>query len=98
KPRDVGQQRLSGTDVRRRLFTTNVLLARLQRHAVRTIAVRIHRYANDASGCLTDVRLERGKERRMGAAVAERDAESLRVPEHNVRADLSRWREQGKAQ
>ena len=39
---DVGEKRLRGADVRRRLFAADVLLAGLQRHAVRRMAVHVH--------------------------------------------------------
>ena len=55
--RHVGQQRLRGADVGGRLLAADVLLARLQRHAVGRAALRVHRHADDAAGRLADVRL-----------------------------------------
>ena len=74
---DVRQERLRRADVRRRLFSTNVLLARLERHPVRLTAARVNRYADDAAWRLSDERLTRRKERRVRPAVAQRNAEAL---------------------
>ena len=95
---DVGEQRLRRADVGGRLLPADVLLARLQRHAVRRVAVRVHRDAHDAAGHLARVLLERREERRVRAAVAERHAEPLRVAVHDVRAHLAGRRQQDVAQ
>jgi hypothetical protein len=75
--RDVGQERLRGTDVRGRLLAPDVLLARLQRHAVSLAAAGIDGNADDPSGRLADERLAGGEEGRMRTAIAERHAETL---------------------
>ena len=46
--RHVGQQRLRRADVGRRLLAADVLLAGLQRHAIRGLALRIDGHADDA--------------------------------------------------
>ena len=86
---DVGQQRLRRADVRRRLLAADVLLARLERHAIRRVAVRVHRHADDAARRLPHVLLARREERRVRTAVAQRHAEALRVADHDVRAQLA---------
>ena len=95
---DVGEQRLRGADVRRRLLAADVLLARLQRHPVRRVAVRVDRHADDAARRLPDVLLERREERGVRAAVAERHAEPLRVAEDDVGAHLAGRRQQREAE
>ncbi len=95
---DVREQRLRGADVRGRLLAADVLLARLQRHAVGGVAVRVDRHADDAAGRLAHVLLERGEERGVRTAVAQRHAEALRVAEDDVGAHLSRRREQRQAE
>ena len=77
EPGDIGQQRLRGADVRRRLFAPDVLLARLQRHAIGSIPLRVDRDADDASRRLPDVLLQRREERGVRTPVPERDTEPL---------------------
>ena len=77
QPRDVGEQRLRGADVRRRLLAADVLLAGLQRHAIGRIPVRVDRHADDAARRLPDVLVEGRKERGVRAAIPERHAEAL---------------------
>ncbi len=96
--RDIRQQRLRRADVRGRLFAADVLLARLQRHAIRRIALRVHRHADDPARRLAHVLLERREERRMRAAVTERHAEPLRVAVDDVGAHLARRRQQRQRQ
>ena len=74
---DIGKERLRGADVRRRFLAADVLLARLQRHAIGGVAVGVDRHADDPARRLADVALERREERRVRAAVSERDAEAL---------------------
>ena len=56
-----GKQCLCGTDVGSRLFTLDVLLAGLQRHAVAQLAVFVFRPANDASRHIALVLVAGGK-------------------------------------
>ena len=95
---DVGEERLRRADVRGRLLATDMLLARLQRHAVRGVAVRVDRNADDAAGRLADVLLERREERGVRTAIAERHAEPLRVAIDHVGAELAGRRQQDAAQ
>ena len=83
------EERLRRTDVARRLLATDVLLARLKRHAQRAVALRVDADADDAAGELSYVLPLARKERRVGAAVSERHAEALGAPERDVRAELS---------
>ena len=87
---DVREQRLRRADVRRRLLAPDVLLARLQRHAVREVAVRIDRDADDAAGRLPDERFARREKRGVRSAVAHRHAEPLRAADDDVRAHFAR--------
>jgi hypothetical protein len=96
--RDVREQRLRRADVRRRLFPADVLFARLQRHAVRAVAVRVDRHADDPPRRLAGVLLARGEERRVRAAVPHRHPEPLRVADDDVRAHLARGREERERQ
>ena len=91
--RDIGEERLRRADVRRRPFTPDVLFARSERHPIRGVPVGIDRHANDATRHLAYIRRARGEECRMGAAVPQRHAESLRVSEHHIRPHLARRRE-----
>ncbi len=88
---DVGEERLRRADVGRGFLATNVLLAGLERHAVGALATRVHRHTDDPPRRLPNERVTRGKERGMRSAVAERDAESLRIPDDRVGAHLA-WR------
>ena len=91
---DVREQRLRGADVRGRLLAADVLLARLQRHAIRAMAAGVDRHADDAPRRLAHERLARREERGVRAAVAERHAEALRVADHRVGAHLAGRRQQ----
>src|SRR6476660_928869 len=73
----VREQRLRGTDIRCRLLASDVLFARLNRHAVSRIATGVHRDASDSSRLLPDVPLQRGEKRCVRTAVAKRDTEAL---------------------
>ena len=98
KPGNVCQQRLRRADVRRRLLAADVLLARLQRHAVRAVALRIHRHADDAPRRLAHVALERREKCRVRSAISERHAEALRVSVDDIRAELAGRRQESEAQ
>ena len=89
--RDVREQRLRRADVRRRLLAPDVLLARLQRHAVREIAVRVDGHADDAAWSLPDECFARRQKRRVRSAIAHRHAEPLRASNDDVSAHLT-WR------
>ena len=78
--RDDGEERLRGAHVARRLFATNVLLARLKSHAQRGLAVRVDRDADDAPRELAHQGRFAREERGMRAAVAQRYAEALSAP------------------
>jgi hypothetical protein len=80
------EQRLRGADVARRLLAADVLLARLQRHAERGLAVRVDADADDAARQLAHELVLAGEERRVRAAVAERHAEALRAADGDVGA------------
>ncbi len=86
---DVREERLRRADVRRGLLAADVLLARLQRHAVRAVAVRVHRHADDPAGRLPHVLVERGEKRRVGTAVSHGHPEPLRVPQHDIGPQLA---------
>src|SRR5688572_26205014 len=75
--RHIGQQRLGGADIRRRLLPPDVLFTSRERHPIRGSAVCVDRYADDSAGHLTDERASRREERGVRPAVAERDAEAL---------------------
>src|SRR5438093_2044509 len=88
---DVGQKRLRRADIRRGSLAADVLLARLKRHPVRAVAVRIRGHADDAARRLPHVLLVGGEERGVGAAIPERHAKALRVAEDDVGALLAWW-------
>jgi hypothetical protein len=71
------EEHLCRADVRRRLLPPDVLLPRLERHAQRRIAIRVHRYPDDASRQLPLERLARRHESGVGAAEAHGYAEPL---------------------
>ncbi len=73
----IGQQCLRRADIGSCLFALDVLLARLQRHAQRTVAGGIYRNADDAArnGALEII--FRGKEGRVRPAKAQRYAKAL---------------------
>ena len=87
--RDDGEEHLRRADVARRLLAADVLLARLERHPQRGVAVGVDGDADDAAGDLPLEVVGGGEERGVGAAVAERHAEALRVADGHVRAELA---------
>ncbi len=93
-----GQQCLRGTDVGSGLVAADMLLARLQCHAQCRVALRIDGYADDAPGHGALVGFAAGKVRRVGSAVAHRDAEALRAADHHIGSPLARRRQQHQAQ
>ena len=88
-PGDHGQQHLRRADVARRLLAPDVLLARLQRHPVRDVAVPILGDADETPRQLAHPFAARREERRVRSAVAERHAEALRAADRHVGADLA---------
>ena len=94
---DHGEQHLRRAHVARRLLAADVLLARLERHAQRRLAVRVARHADDAARQLSLELILRREERGVRTAVAERHAEPLRVADADVGAPLARRREQHEA-
>ena len=68
---------------------SDVLLARLQGHAERLIAVLVSRHANDSAWHLTLKLLTGGHEGGVGASIAQGDAEALAAPDGDVRAELT---------
>ena len=87
---NVGQQHLRGTDVGVSFLAANVLLASLHRHAQRGIARRIFRYADNTARHGAFEFIFSGKECRVRATVAHRNAEALGRAEDNVRALFAR--------
>ena len=84
-----GQQNLRGADVAGRLLAADVLLARLQRHAQRAVAVRVLGDADEAPGQLAGPLGARREKGRVRAAVPQRHAEALRAAQRHVGADLA---------
>ena len=92
------QQHLRGTDIARRLLAPDVLFARLQREAVRGIAVGVLRDANQAARQLS---LEPRPHRHVAGvrtAEAHRNAEALGCSDRDVGTELARGRDQGQRQ
>ena len=94
----VGQQRLRGADVRGRLLASDVLLARLQGHAVRRAAAAVDRHADDAARHLPHVCVPGREKRGVRPAVAQRHAEALRVADDDVGAEFAGRRQQRQGQ
>jgi hypothetical protein len=92
---NVRQERLRGADIRGRFLTADVLLARLQRHPVRRLAVRVDRHADDAPRHVAHGRLPGGEEGGMRPAESQRDTQPLRVAEDHVGAHFARRRHDG---
>jgi len=86
---DETRTHLGRADVARRLVATDVLLARLQREAVRRAAVGVLRQADEAAGHAALEAVLAGEEGGVRAAVAERDAEASGVAERDVGAPLA---------
>ena len=91
---DHREQHLRGADVRRRLLATNVLLARLQREAVRMAAVGIDRRADEPARHRPLELVAGRKECRVRSAVAHRHAEALRVADDDVGTPFAGRRQQ----
>ena len=75
---------LCGAHVGSRLLPSDVLLARLQRHAQRLVSSAVPSDADDAAGELSFIPLFRGEECGVGTTVSEGYAEALRIPNGHV--------------
>jgi hypothetical protein len=84
------QQHLRRADVRRRLLAPDVLLARLQREAVRRSAVGVDGHADEAPRHRALEVVTRGKIARVRAAVPHRHAEALRRADDDIGAPFAR--------
>ena len=93
--RDVGEERLRRADVRGGLFAADVLLSRLQRHAIGALAARIDRHPDDPARRLANVAVARRQERRVWPAVSKRHPEPLRVADDGVGAHFAGGNEEG---
>ena len=93
-----GEQHLGGADIRRRLLAPDVLLAGLHRHAQGVVTVDVLGQADDASRDLPLETVAGGEEGGMGAAEAERHAETLRRADGDVGPLLARRRDQGQGE
>ena len=92
------QQRLCRTDIRRRTFALDVLLAHLERHSQRLVAETVHRHADDAARHITFVGVFGRQITGLRTAETHRDPETLRRTDHDIRAPLARRLEQREAQ
>ena len=92
--RDHREQDLRRADVRRRLLPADVLLARLQREAVRRPAVRVDGHADQATRHRALVLVARCEVAGMRSAVAHRHAETLRRADDDVGAPFARRAEE----
>ena len=88
------EQDLRRADVRRRLLAADVLLARLQREAVRRPAVGVDGDPDEAAGHRALEVVARREIGRMRSAAAHRHAETLRRSDDDVGAPFARWRQQ----
>ena len=84
-----GQEHLRRANVRGRLLASDVLLARLERHAERRVAVDIPREADDPTRHLPLELLGAGKKRGVRTSVAHRDPKALRGAQGYIRAPLA---------
>ncbi len=91
---DDGEEHLCRADVARRLLAADVLLARLQRHAQRTVALGIDRDADDAARHGALVFVLGGEEGGMRAAIAHGHAEALGRADGDVGAQFTGRRQQ----
>ena len=88
-------QHLRRADVRGRALAPDVLLARLQREAIRRRALRVDADADEAAGQAALVLVAAGEVGGVRAAAAHRHAEALRRAAGDVGAELARRRDQG---
>src|SRR5687768_613862 len=87
----VGEKSLGGADVAGGFFAADMLLASLEGEAISGSAAHVARNTDDAAGNLTFEFIFCGDECGVRAAITERDAETLRVAEGNVRAEFAGW-------
>ena len=92
---DDREQHLRRADVARRLLAADVLLARLQREAIRGVAVAVDGRADQAARHAALQGVGARHVRRVRPAVAHRHAEALGRSDGDVGAELARRREQG---
>src|ERR1043166_8280871 len=84
------EEDLRGADVTGGFVTTNVLLARLHREAIRRPTFGVVRYANESAGHVTFVLIARREVGRMRSAESERDTEALRTADGDIGAEFAR--------
>ena len=92
------QEDLRRADVRRRLLPADVLLARLERQPVGGPPLRVDRQPDQASRQVPLEACLHRHERCVRPSVPERDAETLRGPDHHVGPPLPRRLEEGERQ
>ena len=92
------QQHLGGADVGGGFVPADVLLARLQRQAVRRRPVSVHRHPDQATRQLPGMGGVRSQIARVWATESHWHTEPLRAAERHVGADLARGRDQGHGQ
>src|SRR5690554_32528 len=89
--RDIGEQYLCRTNVRRRFLTANVLLTRLHRHTQSRFLTAVDRHTDNPARNRT-LKLVTGREKRcVWSAVAHRNTEALSRTEDHVRTHFT-WR------
>src|SRR5215472_3600051 len=86
---DVRQQRLRRANVAGRLFTSNMLLTRLQRKPQGRKPARILRNPNNSAGHLALECITSSKISSVRSAITERHTEPLRIPQRNIGSELT---------
>src|SRR4051812_10799448 len=86
-----GQEHLRRTNVARRLFTSDVLFAGLQRKTVGRLACDILGHSDDAPRHLAFECLSGCKERSVRSAESKRNAKSLAGAHSNIGPEFSWW-------
>ena len=87
---DVGEEHLRRADVRGRLLAADVLLARLERHPERRLAVAVLAHADDPAWEMTLERFFGRKEGGVGASITHGHPKALGTAHHHVCAHRSR--------
>ena len=85
----LASKRLGCTDVGSRFFAADVLLASLQRHAQRVVAVAVLAYTDDAAGNLAFVLVAGREVSSVWATKAHRYTEALAVANYGIRSPHS---------
>ena len=93
-----GEQHLRRAHVTGGLLATDMLLAGLQGHAQRRLAVRVTRHTDNTTRQQALELIARGKERRVRSAESHWHTKPLRAPHSNVGAPFSRRCEQAERQ